>query len=77
MAKKILQTGLYSESGPEVENLVKRVTKFNMENIGNPIQMDVIPYEEGDPENGIPQPHYKLRFLYPSKNAQARFWTSG
>lgn len=76
MNKKILQVGLISESGQEVERLVERVTKFNMENIGNHIEMDVMPYEEGDPENGIPQPHYKLRFLYPNREAQARFWTS-
>ena len=74
--KQILQTGLYSDSGPEVEELVGRVTTFNMNNIGNAVKLDVIPYEEGDPANGIPQPHYKLRFLFPNRSIQERFWTA-
>lgn len=76
MDKQILQTGLYSESGIEVEKLVGRVTKFNLENIGTAVKVDIIPYEEGDAANGIPQPHYKLRFLFPSRQVQEKFWTS-
>jgi hypothetical protein len=74
LTAEVLQTGLYSESGPEVERLVKRVTDFNMKNIGFAVKLDIIPYEEGDPENGIPQPHYKLRFLFPSRPVMAAFW---
>lgn len=74
--QKILQTGLYSENGPEVEKLVDRVTKFNLVNIGNAVKIDIIPYEEGDAETNIPQPHYKLRFLFPSRKIQEKFWTT-
>lgn len=74
--QQILQTGLFSESGPEVETLVKRVQDFNLKNIGKAVKIDIIPYEEGDPKSGIPQPHYKLRFLFPNRKIQERFWTS-
>lgn len=74
--KQILQTGLYSETGEEVETLVKRVTDFNLRNLGTPVKVDIIPYEEGDPDNGVPQPHYKLRFLFPNKDIQRRFWAA-
>jgi hypothetical protein len=74
--KKILQVGLYSESGTDVEQFVKRVNYFNTQNIGNAVKMDILPYEEGDPVNGIPQPHYKLRFLFPSRQIQEKYWTS-
>lgn len=74
--KQILQTGLYSESGKEVESLVSRVQKFNINHIGNPVKIDIIPYEEGDPATGIPQPHYKLRFLFPNRAIQEQFWTN-
>lgn len=73
--KKILQTGLYSRSDKEVEQLVSRVTKFNSLNLGSPIQMDIMPYEEGDKEGGMDFPHYKLRFLYPNEKARDKFWT--
>jgi hypothetical protein len=72
--KQILQTGLYSESGEEVEKLVERVTKFNLQNLATPVKVDIIPYEEGDENH--PAPHYKLRFLFPNRDIQARFWTT-
>lgn len=74
MSKKILQTGLYTTEGDEVEALVGRVSKFNLNNLGNPVQLDVIPYEEGD--EFVPAPHYKLRFLFPSRDAMRSFWTA-
>lgn len=73
-AQKILQTGLWSTNEKEVESLVGRIEKFNLMNIGNAIKLDIIPYEEGD--EFVPDPHYKLRLLFPSKEIQMRFWTT-
>jgi len=73
--KKVLQTGLYSRSDKEVKQLVKRVGNFNARNLGKAINLDIIPFEEGDPEGGLDFPHYKLRFLFPNRNAQEAFWT--
>ena len=73
-SKQILQTGLYSTDPTEVEGIIDRVNRFNLNNIGTAIKLDVIPYEKGDAF--VDAPHYKFRFLFPSKDAQRRFWTS-
>ncbi len=75
-SQKILQTGLYSVSDKDVESIVHRVSAWNLRNLANPIKLDVIPFEKGDKENNMEFPHYKLRFLFPNKNAQKNFWTN-
>lgn len=72
MAKQIKQIGLWSTDETEIKNLVKRVEKFNLANIGTPIKLDIIPQPEGNREK--PEPHYQLLFVYPSKDAQKDFW---
>lgn len=71
--QKILQTGLYSKDDMETRQLIERVDKFNINHIGQPVKLDVIPYEKGD--EFVPDPHYKFRFLFPSKAIQRAFWT--
>lgn len=68
----ITQIGLYSESDQEVQDLVTRVTKFNLNHLDEPVTLNVTPYEKGD--EFIPAPHYKLSFEYPSKDVQKKFW---
>jgi hypothetical protein len=72
--KQILQTGLYTKDAKEAEAVIGRVTQFNLENIGSPVKLDVIPYEEGD--QFVAGPHYKFRFLFPNRKIQERFWTA-
>lgn len=71
--QKILQTGLFSKDAKETERMIERVNKFNINNIGQPVKLDVIPYEKGD--EFVPAPHYKFRFLFPNRQVQMAFWT--
>lgn len=71
--QKILQTGLYTKDQGEAEQFIKRVTRFNAMNLGNPVKLDVLPYENGD--EFVPDPHYKFRLLFPSKGVQRAFWS--
>lgn len=71
--KPILHSGLYTKDPNEVKKMVARIERFNITHIGNAIKLDIIPYEEGD--EFVPVPHYKYRFLYPSRAIQAEFWT--
>ena len=68
----IKQIGLHSNSEKEIEQLVQRVSKFNLNHLGSAIKMDILPCEEGDRDN--PDPHYKINFFYPNKQVMRDFW---
>lgn len=70
--RPILQTGLFCRTDEQAKGMVDRVTKFNLNNLGTPIQLDVIPFEKGD--RHCADPHYKIRLHFPSKRIQLRFW---
>ena len=73
--QKIVQTGLHSSNEQEVKALIKRVDDFNINNIGNPVALDVIPFNEGDVD--VPEPHYKFRLMFPKREIQRAFWATG
>lgn len=72
--KKIVQTGIWSNSDDEVKAFVKRVEDFNIRNIGSPVALDIIPFKKGDVD--VPEPHYKLRLLFPRREIQRVFWAT-
>lgn len=74
MAKKIVQTGLFTTDPVEVTRMVERLNAFNMRNIGNAIKLDILACDEGDGVCAVP--HIKFKFVYPSREIQAKFWTT-
>ncbi|MAZ33840.1 MAG: hypothetical protein Tp178MES00d2C33159091_24 [Prokaryotic dsDNA virus sp.] len=71
--QKILQNGLYCTEDKDAREMIERVNKFNINHIGSPVKLDVIPYEKGD--EFVDNPHYKFRFLFPSREVMRAFWT--
>ncbi len=70
----ISQYGLYSESPDEIKQLIKRIDKFNLNNLGFAVKANIMEQKEGD--ELCPHPHIKVVLQFPSREIQERFWTS-
>lgn len=65
--EKVMQVGLYSNSIIEIENLVKRVSRFN-DRFATDVVLDIQPRRDGTDTADI-------RLTFPNHGVQDKFWT--
>lgn len=69
--KRVLQVGLYTESAQDIKDAADRIVRFNKTFLTD-VSIDVEVHEKGDAQ--CERPHMKLRFSFPSREVQEKFW---
>lgn len=63
--ERVIQVGLYSDSIQEIENFVKRVSRFN-DRFATSVLLDIQPQQNSDRAD--------IRLTFPNHQVQEKFW---